>query len=191
MSTSHHFYFRNSMQTCLRRQIRRTASCLSTFLRWRSVRNQTGKSTECTRYRNRYRHLGNGGCVCGSIFFSITLTFQLTNLQLPTNFQPQRWWVWTFRLYNPLGQGSKDPKSRTLLIDHRVPPNLCFIIDDVNQEFRFPFDTFDFIHVRGLAGSKEHWPSFLRQCYEYVFMNTTILRDILTVDQSSQARWAF
>jgi hypothetical protein len=31
--------------------------------------------------------------VCGSIFFSITLTFQLTNLQLPTNFQPQRWWV--------------------------------------------------------------------------------------------------
>lgn len=48
----------------------------------------------------------------------------------------------------------------------RVPPNLRFIIDDVNQNWGFPENSFDFIHVRGLAGSVEHWPTFLRRCYE-------------------------
>lgn len=42
-----------------------------------------------------------------------------------------------------------------------------FIIDDINQEWTFPSQSFDFIHVRGLAGCVEHWPSFLRQCYKY------------------------
>ncbi|KAJ5128219.1 hypothetical protein N7448_001937 [Penicillium atrosanguineum] len=48
-----------------------------------------------------------------------------------------------------------------------VPPNLRFIIDDVNQEMRFPSNSVDFIHVRGLAGSIENWSSFLQQCYKY------------------------
>ncbi|KAJ5895681.1 Phosphoethanolamine N-methyltransferase [Penicillium taxi] len=45
-----------------------------------------------------------------------------------------------------------------------VPPNLRFVLDDVNQEWMFPSESFDFIHVRGLAGSVEHWPTFLQQC---------------------------
>ncbi|KAJ5580328.1 S-adenosyl-L-methionine-dependent methyltransferase [Penicillium hispanicum] len=49
-----------------------------------------------------------------------------------------------------------------------VPPNLRFIIDDVNQEWSFPPNSFDFIHVRLLMGSVEHWPTFLRRCYDHL-----------------------
>lgn len=49
----------------------------------------------------------------------------------------------------------------------RIPPNLQFIVDDVNEEWSFPADSFDFIHVRGLAGSLTDWPQFLKRCYKY------------------------
>ncbi|KAJ5180949.1 hypothetical protein N7492_004159 [Penicillium capsulatum] len=49
-----------------------------------------------------------------------------------------------------------------------VPPNLRFVIDDVNQDWSFPTNSYDFIHVRSLAGSVEHWPTFLRRCYEHL-----------------------
>lgn len=50
----------------------------------------------------------------------------------------------------------------------RIPPNVQFVIDDVNLEWNYPKDSFDFIHVRCLAGSLTTWPQFLKQCYEYV-----------------------
>ncbi|KAJ5096448.1 S-adenosyl-L-methionine-dependent methyltransferase [Penicillium alfredii] len=50
----------------------------------------------------------------------------------------------------------------------RVPPNLRFIIDDANQPWIFPSQHFDFIHIRGMCGSVENWPSFLRQCYDHL-----------------------
>lgn len=50
----------------------------------------------------------------------------------------------------------------------RIPPNVQFVIDDVNLEWNYPKDSFDFIHVRCLAGSLTMWPQFLKQCYEYV-----------------------
>ncbi|KAJ5088598.1 S-adenosyl-L-methionine-dependent methyltransferase [Penicillium angulare] len=49
-----------------------------------------------------------------------------------------------------------------------LPPNLKFIIDDANQEWDFPEESFDFIHIRGLAGCIEDWPTFLRQCYKHL-----------------------
>lgn len=49
-----------------------------------------------------------------------------------------------------------------------VPPNVQFVIDDVNLEWSAPNDSFDFIHVRCLAGSLTKWPEFLKDCYEYV-----------------------
>lgn len=68
----------------------------------------------------------------------------------------------------PGWSGSSFRATRTCTdCENRVPPNLRFIIDDVNQEWSFPSESFDFIHVRGLAGSVEHWPSFLQRCYEY------------------------
>ncbi|KAL1982336.1 hypothetical protein VTN96DRAFT_1430 [Rasamsonia emersonii] len=49
-----------------------------------------------------------------------------------------------------------------------VPPNVRFIIDDATQEWEFPKESFDFIYVRGLAGSIRDWPSFLEQCYRHL-----------------------
>ncbi|KAJ5259310.1 S-adenosyl-L-methionine-dependent methyltransferase [Penicillium angulare] len=49
-----------------------------------------------------------------------------------------------------------------------LPPNLKFIIDDANQEWDFPEESFDFIHIRGLAGCIADWPTFLRQCYKHL-----------------------
>ncbi|KAJ5559218.1 S-adenosyl-L-methionine-dependent methyltransferase [Penicillium sp. DV-2018c] len=49
-----------------------------------------------------------------------------------------------------------------------VPPNVRFIIDDLNQDWSFPAESFDFIHVRGLAGCVDDWPEFLDQCYDHL-----------------------
>lgn len=42
-----------------------------------------------------------------------------------------------------------------------------FIIDDITQPWDFPINSFDFIHVRCLAGSITDWPEFLAQAYRY------------------------
>lgn len=49
-----------------------------------------------------------------------------------------------------------------------VPPNVRFIIDDVTQPWDFPENSFDFIHVRCLAGSITDWPDFLAQAYRHL-----------------------
>lgn len=40
-----------------------------------------------------------------------------------------------------------------------------FEIDDAREEWTFKRDSFDFIHVRTLAGSIQDWPALLKQCY--------------------------
>ncbi|KAB8236661.1 class I SAM-dependent methyltransferase [Aspergillus alliaceus] len=49
-----------------------------------------------------------------------------------------------------------------------VAPNLRFFIDDVSQEWTFPSNSFDFIHVRCLSGSLTDWPTFLKHCYRHL-----------------------
>ncbi|KAJ9203726.1 hypothetical protein DTO164E3_27 [Paecilomyces variotii] len=49
-----------------------------------------------------------------------------------------------------------------------TPPNLRFIVDDVSEDWAFPEESFDFIHVRGLAGSLTDWPKFLKRCYKHL-----------------------
>lgn len=49
-----------------------------------------------------------------------------------------------------------------------MPPNVRFILDDVTQPWDFAKDSFDFIHVRCLAGSITEWPELLAQAYRYV-----------------------
>jgi len=44
-----------------------------------------------------------------------------------------------------------------------VPPNVLFEIDDAAEEWTFPKESFDYIHVRGLFGSLRDWPAFYRQ----------------------------
>ncbi|KAK3353769.1 S-adenosyl-L-methionine-dependent methyltransferase [Lasiosphaeria hispida] len=46
-----------------------------------------------------------------------------------------------------------------------IPPNLKFEIDDANQEWTWPDNTFDYIHVRALFGSIADWDSFYREAF--------------------------
>ncbi|KAK5947731.1 hypothetical protein OHC33_011254 [Knufia fluminis] len=45
-----------------------------------------------------------------------------------------------------------------------VPPNCKFMIDDVEAEFCWEENTFDYIHIRGLHGTVRDWPRLYRQC---------------------------
>jgi len=46
-----------------------------------------------------------------------------------------------------------------------VPPNLKFEIDDATQEWTYPENHFDYIHMRYLFGSIADWPKLLKQTY--------------------------
>ncbi|KAJ9640970.1 hypothetical protein H2201_002206 [Coniosporium apollinis] len=49
-----------------------------------------------------------------------------------------------------------------------VPPNVLFEIDDLTQEWTWPVDYFDFIHVRTLGGAIKDWPQFLGQALKHL-----------------------
>ncbi|KAK5653706.1 hypothetical protein OQA88_8737 [Cercophora sp. LCS_1] len=46
-----------------------------------------------------------------------------------------------------------------------VPPNVKFEIEDCTQEWTFPPDHFDFIHIRGLVGSIDDWDALFRKAF--------------------------
>jgi len=46
-----------------------------------------------------------------------------------------------------------------------VPPNVEFYVDDCESEWTFSKNSFDYIHVRMLAGSLQDWEQFLDNCY--------------------------
>ncbi|EEH07412.1 conserved hypothetical protein [Histoplasma capsulatum G186AR] len=47
----------------------------------------------------------------------------------------------------------------------RVPPNVKFIIDDVEDEWGYENDPFDFIHARYLTGTLKNMPRLLEQSF--------------------------
>ena len=50
----------------------------------------------------------------------------------------------------------------------RVPPNTTFEIDDMEDEWTFQDDSFDYIHMRSLSGSFSDWDAILAQAYKWV-----------------------
>ncbi|KAI1645802.1 S-adenosyl-L-methionine-dependent methyltransferase [Daldinia loculata] len=46
-----------------------------------------------------------------------------------------------------------------------IPPNVKFEIDDVENPWKYPDNTFDFIHARSMAGGVRDWPALFRQVY--------------------------
>lgn len=48
-----------------------------------------------------------------------------------------------------------------------MPPNLRFEVDDVEEEWIYPHNHFDLVHVRALYGAIGDWPRFYRNVYEY------------------------
>jgi SAM-dependent methyltransferase len=48
-----------------------------------------------------------------------------------------------------------------------VPPNLRFVIDDVEDDWTYPENAkFDFIHGRAMGGSIKSWPRLFKQCLD-------------------------
>lgn len=47
-----------------------------------------------------------------------------------------------------------------------VPPNLKFIIDDIEDEWAYETHPFDYIHVRYLASCLNNWPHLIDQAYK-------------------------
>ncbi|WQF86659.1 Putative S-adenosyl-L-methionine-dependent methyltransferase superfamily [Colletotrichum destructivum] len=46
-----------------------------------------------------------------------------------------------------------------------VPPNVHFLVDDVEAEWLFPENSIDYIHVRNMAPAIKDWPKLLQQAY--------------------------
>ncbi|OQE09549.1 hypothetical protein PENVUL_c006G05772 [Penicillium vulpinum] len=49
-----------------------------------------------------------------------------------------------------------------------VAPNIEFIVEDIESEWQYEQNHFDFIHARCLAGCVADWPRFIRRVYEHV-----------------------
>jgi len=47
-----------------------------------------------------------------------------------------------------------------------VPPNCRFEIDDARDEWTYPPDYFDLIHIRSLFGSIDDWATLYKQAYK-------------------------
>lgn len=47
-----------------------------------------------------------------------------------------------------------------------VPPNLKFLIDDIEEDWAYENTPFDFIHGRYLAGNIKDWPRLCKQAFE-------------------------
>lgn len=45
----------------------------------------------------------------------------------------------------------------------RTPPNLTFEIDDVESDWLWPGNSFDFVHIRYMFSAIRHWPRLLAQ----------------------------
>ncbi|KAK4544901.1 hypothetical protein LTR36_003805 [Oleoguttula mirabilis] len=49
-----------------------------------------------------------------------------------------------------------------------VPPNCHFAVDDVEDEWTYPADHFDFVHIRCLMGSISDWKALYSQAYDRI-----------------------
>ena len=52
-----------------------------------------------------------------------------------------------------------------LPIPHSVPPNVRFIVDDIDEEWNYA-DSFDYIHSRMMALSIKDWEEYIRKIFE-------------------------
>lgn len=44
-----------------------------------------------------------------------------------------------------------------------IPPNCRFEVDDINKEWTFPENHFDFIHIRYMTGTVPDWTELLKK----------------------------
>ncbi|TDZ22858.1 Secondary metabolism regulator LAE1 [Colletotrichum orbiculare MAFF 240422] len=46
-----------------------------------------------------------------------------------------------------------------------LPPNVSFIVDDAEEEWLYPDDSIDYVHVRNMGGAIKNWTKLLEQAY--------------------------
>jgi hypothetical protein len=49
-----------------------------------------------------------------------------------------------------------------------VPPNVRFMVDDVESEWLLPQNHYDYIHSRHTVMAIKDWPKLMRQALQYV-----------------------
>ncbi|WZH46858.1 S-adenosyl-L-methionine-dependent methyltransferase [Fusarium acuminatum] len=49
-----------------------------------------------------------------------------------------------------------------------IPPNCRFEVDDINKDWTFPENIFDFIHIRYMTGTVPSWPELLKTAQRHV-----------------------
>jgi hypothetical protein len=49
-----------------------------------------------------------------------------------------------------------------------VPPNLRFELDDAQLEWTYPYESFDYVHLRYLIGAINDWPHVYGEAYKCV-----------------------
>lgn len=50
---------------------------------------------------------------------------------------------------------------------NRVPPNVKFEVEDMEEDWSYESDVFDYIHIRSLSGSFSNWDRVLEQGFQY------------------------
>lgn len=73
----------------------------------------------------------------------------------------------------PLEMAVRYPQAKILGIDisriqrtNAVPPNVSFVIDNVENPWPTPAGSIDFLHARSLAGGVTDWPALFEQAYQ-------------------------
>ncbi|KAM5384601.1 hypothetical protein ACJZ2D_001346 [Fusarium nematophilum] len=61
-----------------------------------------------------------------------------------------------------------------------VPPNCRFEVDDINQEWTYPEDKFDLVHLRGLTGCIPDWTKFYEKAIKFAAFLLPVWRIFLT-----------
>lgn len=62
------------------------------------------------------------------------------------------------------------PASQVIGVDlspvqpHFVPPNLVYQVDNIESQWTYGQQVFDYIHVRSMANAIRNWPVFLKSC---------------------------
>lgn len=62
--------------------------------------------------------------------------------------------------------GKLPPLLTIYLLSHRVPPNLTFELDDMEEEWLYGNGTFDLVHIRNMFMAVRDWSALTAQAYK-------------------------
>ncbi|KAK1545784.1 UMTA [Colletotrichum paranaense] len=68
-----------------------------------------------------------------------------------------------------------------------VPPNCKFQIDDIEADWTWPTEFFDYVHIRHLEGCVSDWPKLYSQAFEHLIPGGYIEVNELDLEDYSQA----